>query len=126
MSSLPWTPDFDHYSIEFPIKRATAHGSYVQIIWADGKESQYDVYLLRENSPDPETVHPRSREMLISPLDLPFTIWHLPLSYSVGSVAQEPYLVSRRSHLVSLAALWLRVHSLGEFLGLQLLLRGER
>ena len=71
MSDLPWTPDFESYSTQPPITQAFSRSSYVHVIWADDKESQFDVYLLRENSPDPDTVHPKSREMLISPLDLP-------------------------------------------------------
>lgn len=71
MGELPWTPDFDYYSTEVAIRHASSQGTFVEVIWADGKNSQYDVYLLRENSPEPEIIHPLSREMLISPLDLP-------------------------------------------------------
>ena len=70
MSQLPWTPDFYNYPLAPAILKAQAKGTYVNIVWEDGCESQYDVFLLRENSPDAHTIHPKSREMLISPLDL--------------------------------------------------------
>ena len=71
MNQLPWVPDFNHYPLEQGIKHAFAKGTFVNVVWQDGCESQYDVFLLRENSPDPEIVHPKSRELLISPLDIP-------------------------------------------------------
>ena len=71
MSNLPWTPDFNNYPIKTAIKRAIAKETFINVVWADGLESQYDVFLLRENSPEPEIIHPKSREMLISPLDIP-------------------------------------------------------
>ena len=71
MGDLPWTPDFESYPVEHFLQKAVALGDHVEAIWSDGSTSEYDVFLLRENSPDSVTVHPQSREMLISPLDIP-------------------------------------------------------
>ena len=71
MSHLPWTPDFDCYPVRHSIAQVIAEKTSVNLIWDDGRESQFDAFLLRENSPDVDTIHPKSREMLISPLDIP-------------------------------------------------------
>lgn len=71
MPPLPWTPDFDHHPIVHTITSANIVDGHVQLGWSDGRSSTHHALLLRENSPDDTTVHPLSREMLISPLDLP-------------------------------------------------------
>lgn len=70
-NALPWTPDFDHHPVTHRLVGAAAEGDHVRLIWDDGRESRHHAFQLRENSPDPDTIHPLSREMLISPLDLP-------------------------------------------------------
>ena len=79
--ALPWTPDFESYAIVHHLKSAAVDGDTVHVQWSDGKESQHHALWLRENSPDPETIHPLSREMLIDPLDIPFDI--VPASVDV-------------------------------------------
>lgn len=69
-SELPWTPDFDVYDLEHKIVTADVVATGVELTWSDGQRSVHNNFLLRENSPDDQTVHPLSREMLISPLDL--------------------------------------------------------
>lgn len=71
MSRLPWTPDFDCYSLRHKIAQVVADKVSVNLKWDDGRENRFDAFLLRENSPDADTIHPKSREMLISPLDIP-------------------------------------------------------
>jgi len=71
MSKLPWTPDFDSYPTRYSIVQVSAVKKSVTLRWDDGRESCFDAFLLRENSPDADTIHPKSREMLISPLDIP-------------------------------------------------------
>ena len=71
MSQLPWTPDFDCYPVRYNIVQVDAEKTSVNLTWDDGRESRFDAFLLRENSPDANTIHPKSREMLISPLDIP-------------------------------------------------------
>ena len=68
---LPWTPDFEQYSDWIALQRAEVNDGSIQLFWADGRSNHFDVFLLRENSPDEETFHPRSREMKISPLAIP-------------------------------------------------------
>ncbi len=70
-SELPWTPDFEVYDLEHKIVNAQVVDTGVELTWEDGQRSVHNTYLLRENSPDEQTLHPLSREMLISPLDLP-------------------------------------------------------
>ena len=71
---LPWTPDFDAYPVKYRISQAVIAGSAVEVTWSDGRISQHHALWLRENSPDEGTIHPLSREMVISPLDIPADI----------------------------------------------------
>ncbi len=68
---LPWTPDFETYRIDHTIRAAKIDGDAVVLEWDDGKRAAFHAIWLRENSPDEETIHPLSREMLIDPLDIP-------------------------------------------------------
>lgn len=68
---LPWTPDFDVWPVTHRIAEAVAEGESVRVRWDDGLECRFHAVLLRENSPDEQTIHPLSRESLISPVDLP-------------------------------------------------------
>ncbi len=67
MTELPWTPDFDTWPILHTVIAVTHNKDVLSITWSDGATSQYHALLLRENSPDPETVHPKAREMCVSP-----------------------------------------------------------
>lgn len=71
MQDLPLTPDFDIWPITNRIVHAVAEGVSVRLVWDDNNESRYHAFLLRENSPDAASLHPLSREALISPTDLP-------------------------------------------------------
>jgi len=71
MSTLSSTPDFDVWPITHAITRAEPRGASVRVIWDDGKACDYHAFFLRENSPDDATIHPLSRESVLSPLDLP-------------------------------------------------------
>ena len=68
---IPWTPDFESYPCDIALIRAEVANGYIQLYWEDGRSNKYDVFLLRENSPDDQTIHFQSREMLISPLTIP-------------------------------------------------------
>lgn len=72
--ALPWTPDFESYAVDHALETATVHDDVVCLRWSDGRESHHHAFWLRENSPDPETIHPLSREMLLDPLDIPSDI----------------------------------------------------
>ena len=69
--TLPWTPDFETYGIDNKIIDARIVTTGIQLRWQDNQCSIHNNFLLRENSPDEKTVHPLSREMQISPLDIP-------------------------------------------------------
>ena len=65
------TPDFDHWDTPFGIARVSVEDGALRIDWSDGKTSYHHSLWLAENDPSDETLHPRSRETLLSPLDLP-------------------------------------------------------
>ncbi|MEM7426222.1 MAG: TauD/TfdA family dioxygenase [Pseudomonadota bacterium] len=81
MTKLPITPDFDHWPVDHAIVNATVEDTAVRVSWADGKSCAYHAALLRENCPDQKTLHPLSREAVISPLDFP----ECPLILSAGT-----------------------------------------
>ncbi|MGI9388304.1 MAG: hypothetical protein ACR2OX_12825, partial [Methyloligellaceae bacterium] len=67
MNMLPETPDFDVWPVMHRIAGAEARGASVRVTWDDGNTSDHHAFLLRENSADAETIHPLSRESVISP-----------------------------------------------------------
>ncbi len=66
MLILPWTPDFDVWPITHQLLSASINDGAVIVKWDDDKQSAYCAYFLRENSPDEKTVHPLSRELLVT------------------------------------------------------------
>ena len=68
---LPITPDFDLWPVTATPQIARAEQNALCIEWSDGRISRYHPFLLAENDPSPETLHPLSRETTLSPLDLP-------------------------------------------------------
>ena len=70
MKDLPWTPDFDIWPVEHLPTRVRCDGDVLHVSWSDGESSDFHALLLRENSPDPETIHPKAREMCISPVEI--------------------------------------------------------
>ena len=71
MTTLPWTPDFDVWPVEHPAIELAHTPEALSVTWSDGTTSRHHVLLLRENSPDSETIHPKAREMCIAPTDIP-------------------------------------------------------
>lgn len=69
--SFPITPDFDTWPFTHAPTDITVENGALSIIWSDGQVSLYHPFLLAENDPAPETLHPLSRETALSPLDLP-------------------------------------------------------
>ncbi|MEM7171384.1 MAG: TauD/TfdA family dioxygenase [Pseudomonadota bacterium] len=68
---LPRTPDFDSWPLtQQPTSVAVDHGALL-ITWSDARTSAYHPFLLAENDPAEDTLHPLSRETTLSPLDLP-------------------------------------------------------
>lgn len=70
MSDLPWTPDFDHWPVDHAATGLAHTADALTVTWSDGAASEHHVLLLRENSPDPETIHPKAREMYVAPTDI--------------------------------------------------------
>lgn len=70
MSDLPATPDFDTWPVTKTVQTATITEHGLHLTWSDGRTSDHHVLLLRENSPDPVTTHPKAREMAIAPTDI--------------------------------------------------------
>ena len=107
--ALPWTPDFEAYPIRHAILEAESSGQTVIIRWSDDRKSEHHVLWLRENSPDAETVHPLSREMLIDPLDIPDDI--RATSAAIASNGALEIAWSDRAHVSQYHQGWLRAHA---------------
>ena len=71
MNDLPISPDFEFWPVVQNPIGVNFTDEVMTVSWSDGNESQHHVLLLRENSPDPETMHPKAREMAVSPNDIP-------------------------------------------------------
>ena len=108
MTQLPPTQDFDHYSTEHEIATAVANGPSVGVRWNDGRESHYDVFLLRENSPDTKTIHPESRELLLSPLDIPEKLQALSATINQNGSLRVTWSCGKHSDY---HPGWLRAHA---------------
>lgn len=66
----PWTPDFDTWPVEHKATAVVHTHDTLSVTWSDGRVSQYHALLLRENRPNPDTIHPKAREMCLSPTDI--------------------------------------------------------
>lgn len=71
MHNQPATPDFDVWPVTHRITAARAAGDAIHVNWCDGKSAAYHKFMLRENSTDPISLNPLSRESNITPLDIP-------------------------------------------------------
>ena len=70
MSDLPLTPDFDVWPVLHAAQAVSFSNELLEISWSDDRTSQHHALLLRENSPDPQTTHPKAREMAIGPEEI--------------------------------------------------------
>ncbi|WP_166418158.1 TauD/TfdA family dioxygenase [Cochlodiniinecator piscidefendens] len=70
MSELPATPDFNIWPVNETVQTVSFSEYSMRLTWSDGRISDHHVLLLRENSPDPITTHPKAREMAIAPTDI--------------------------------------------------------
>lgn len=107
-AGLPGTPDYDSYPIEHRPVRAAPIPLGVRVVWDDGIETRFHAVWLRENSPDPDTTHPVTREQALMLSEIPETV-------AAGSVAVEPggVLAVRWSdgHASRYHPGWLRAHA---------------
>jgi len=71
MADLPWTPDFEVWAVDHAAKTLAHTPDALSVVWSDGVSTRHHALLLRENSPDPGTIHPQAREMCASPTDFP-------------------------------------------------------
>ncbi len=71
MNELPLTPDFEPWTVDHTIGSISFDADTITVTWSDGTKTRHHALLLRENSPDPVTIHPQAREMAISPTDIP-------------------------------------------------------
>ena len=62
LDQYPITPDFEDWPIPVMPETVTAEDGALSVIWSDGKTSRYHPFLLAENDPSPDTLHPLSRE----------------------------------------------------------------
>lgn len=70
MTALPTTPDFDVWPVSHQVQSLDVSADALTITWSDGARSAHHALLLRENSPDPQTTHPKAREMAIGPEEI--------------------------------------------------------
>ena len=108
VAPLPWTPDFESYPCDVALQRAEVANGHIHLYWEDGRSNQYDLFLLRENSPDEQTIHFKSREMLISPLELPENLQALTASVDEQGVLQVEWSGGEISRY---HPGWLRAHA---------------
>ena len=62
-------PDFDAFPIYHRVTGASANGTAVDVVWDDGLESRYHVFVLKESAPD--ICHPVTREQATQLVDIP-------------------------------------------------------
>lgn len=74
MTDFPITPDFANWPKEHSAQQLDWDDEHLSITWSDGVATEHHVLLLRENSPDPVTLHPKAREVVIAPTDIPADI----------------------------------------------------
>lgn len=64
-------PDFDSYPTERRVISAHVVRGGVRVEWDDGLSTSHHRFVLRENSPEPTTTHPLSREQQMQLTELP-------------------------------------------------------
>ncbi len=102
------TPDFDTYPLAESIRTATSDGRILTLEWSDGLTSRYHAIWLRMNTCDPETFNLDTREILLSPIDLPGRISIDTCGLrSDGAVAVR---FAPEGHDACFDAAWLRLH----------------
>ncbi|HMB10437.1 TauD/TfdA family dioxygenase [Saliniramus sp.] len=69
--SRPDMADLTRYPLVSTMRAVSFDDAAVTITWEDDTISRFHHGWLRENSPDPASRHPHSRERLVSPLDIP-------------------------------------------------------
>jgi len=97
MSPVPsshWSlPDFGTYPTEHLVVDATCIDHGVALKWTDGVFTHHHRFVLRENSPDPATTHPLSREQQLQLTDM-----HPDLQITAAEPDQHGGLVVSWSH----------------------------
>ncbi len=83
MTTIIPTPDFETYSLENPVVKATIAEDTVQVQWSDGQTGRFHHIWLRDNDASPDSVDDRSRERTFSLVDIPLDIQ--PASVSVSN-----------------------------------------
>lgn len=106
---LPWTPDFEVYPVAHAITAAEVDGEAVAVHWDDGRTSRHHAFFLRENSPDPETVHPLSRELMVLPTAFSEDLH--PVEASVDAAGALTVTWSGDGHVSRYHPGWLRAHA---------------
>ncbi|MFC3613794.1 TauD/TfdA family dioxygenase [Lutimaribacter marinistellae] len=67
----PITPDFDVWPVIVKPAAVRSEDGALLVEWSDCSISRYHPFLLAENDPSPDVLHPLARETTLSPLDLP-------------------------------------------------------
>ena len=108
MPELPSTPDFEHWPVACGIAAVETLGNCVRVTWRDGAAAEFDVFMLRENSPDEGTIHPLSREMACLPLEFPDDL--AAEEVSTDAIGALVVTWSHGGHVSRYHPGWLRAH----------------
>ena len=107
--SRPDMADLTRYPLVSTMRAVSFDDAVVTITWEDDTISRFHHGWLRENSPDPASRHPHSRERLVSPLDIPADI--RPKSVTLESPVALAISWDLENQPVSrFDAGWLRAH----------------
>lgn len=102
------TPDFDSYHVTETVTHVRSDGRVLTLDWSDGRVSRYHAIWLRNNACDPATFNLDTREIALSPLDLPA---HVSIE-TCGQDADGAITVrfAPEAHDARFDAAWLRLH----------------
>jgi len=102
------TPDFDSYRVAETVTGVRSDGRILTLDWSDGRVSRYHAVWLRNNACDPATFNLDTREIALSPLDLPEHI-----GIDTCTLAPDGTVAVRftpEGHDARFDAAWLRLH----------------
>ncbi len=94
-------PDFNTYPVLHRAVTAELIEHGIAVIWGDGVRTEHHRFVLRENSPDPRTTHPLSREQQLQLTEIPADLTivgaavdddgGVRVRWSAGPVAESVY-----------------------------------
>lgn len=102
------TPDFESYQVAETVSAVDSDGRILTVDWSDGRVSRYHAIWLRNNACDPVTFNLDTREIALSPLDLPEDIRIATCELAADDVIAVRF--APEGHDARFDAAWLRLH----------------